>query len=205
MLDFFNLSIYISIYPWIGDIEMMKYRDKNGRQYTPDPIEYFWDNVKKDPVSGCWNWRGNMFATGYGQFKNGRVNNGVPLAASRAAWMLFKGDIPPKNVVCHKCDNPRCVNYEDHLFIGSYSANMVDASVKKRINHGEDRPQSKLTEAMVREMRQLRQQGWSWEQLVAKFGTTKNCIRSATLGQTWSHVDEPIPTISIGPGRRKGG
>lgn len=179
------------------------YRDASGRMSTPDPIEYFWENVRKDPITGCWNWKGNMFSTGYGQFKNAEINSGVPLAASRAAWLLFKN---PKlgrwDFVCHKCDNRRCVNYEEHLFEGTGKDNMQDASIKRAINHGEDRPQSKLTEENVREMRRLRQTGESWDALAERYGVAKNCVRSATMGETWSHVDEPIPTYVGKPGRR---
>jgi hypothetical protein len=155
-----------------------------------DAKEYFWRNVRKDPVTGCWNWKGNMFTTtGYGQFKNGNVRDGSPTNASRAAWILFKNpDIGRWDFICHKCDNRRCVNYEDHLFVGTGADNMQDASIKRRINHGEDRPQSKLTEDNVREMRLLREKGASWNELKDRYGVAKNCVRSACMGITWIHV-----------------
>src|SRR6266850_3897711 len=170
-------------------------RNKLGQHTTPDPVQYFNDNIKKDPISGCWNWKGNIFTkTGYGQFKNKKINGGIPLTASRAAWFLFKNDkIGRQDFVCHRCDNRFCCN-PDHLFIGTSSDNMQDASEKRRINHGEDRPQSKLTEENVREARKLRQQGTSWRPLAARYGVAPNCIISAVMGKTWSHVDEPIPT-----------
>jgi len=169
------------------------------RGTTPDPLEYFWANVKKDEVSGCWNWIGNMFNSGYGQFKNSLVNK-TSIPASRAAWFLLKDkNLDRTDFVCHKCDNRRCCN-PDHLFIGKSSDNMKDASEKRRINHGEDRPQSKLTEEIVREARKLRQQGMGWLKLAARYDVAQNCIRSAVMGETWSHVDEPVPTYIGKPG-----
>jgi hypothetical protein len=181
---------------------MKEYRDIKGRKYTPDLETYFNDNIKKDPITGCWNWKGNMFTTtGYGQFKNKKINNGMPTPASRASWMMHRDStIWRWDFVCHKCDNPRCVN-PDHLFIGTSKDNMIDASQKRRINHGEDRPQSKLTEDDVREARKLRQQGMGWRKLADKYGVVQYCIISAVTGKTWSHVDEPIPTYVGKPGK----
>ena len=169
---------------------MRKYRNSKGHLITPDPIEYFWDNVEKNGPNGCWNWNGNMFTTtGYGQFKNKKINAGQPINASRAAWILFKDStIGRWDFICHKCDNRRCVNYEEHLFHGDGVDNMQDASIKGRINHGEDRPQSKLTENNVREARRLRAEGMAWRPLAARYGVALNCIVSAVTGKTWSHV-----------------
>ena len=165
-----------------------------GRFLSEDPYDYFNRKIKKNNETGCWNWRGTLFHKGYGQFKNKSINKGVQLSASRASWILFVDkNIGRYDFVCHKCDNRRCAN-PDHLFIGSQKDNMKDCSDKGRINHGEERPQSKLTESEVVEIRKLRQNGMGWGELAYKFNVAKNCVRSAALGKTWSHVPEPIPT-----------
>ncbi len=184
---------------------MKGYRNALGQNVTPDPEEYFWNNIKKDTITGCWNWKGNMFNTGYGQFKNKRMANGRPIGASRAAWLLFrKADLKRFEFVCHRCDNPRCCN-PDHLFVGTQKQNMEDCVEKVRINRGEDRPQAKLTEDDVRQMRKARQMGCPWRVIAADFHVTLNCAISAITGKTWSHVDEPIPTYIGKPGRPKVG
>lgn len=165
------------------------------------PGEHLYTRFKIDKVTGCWNWKGMMFTSGYGQFKNMELNGRIPMNASRASWIIHHGRInDPKIFVCHRCDNRRCVN-PDHLFLGTQADNMRDCVEKQRMNCGEERPQSKLTEADVRNIRKERQRGDPWRVLAARYGVATNCIISAATGKTWSHVDEPIPTYVGKPGR----
>ncbi len=175
--------------------------ETNGQFGREDAVSYFNRNYVVDGQTGCWNWTGPLFDKGYGYFKNiGLTSKRSAIPASRAAWLIFKGPLTARQMVCHKCDNRRCVNYEDHLFIGSGKINMQDCKAKGRINRGEDRPQSKLTEDDVREIRRLRQGGMAWRALAEKYGVYHTCIVSAATGKTWSHVDEPIPTYLGRPG-----
>ncbi len=91
------------------------------------PIERF--NAKYTIAdNGCWLWQAAKDQKGYGMFYiEGKVRK-----ANRASWMLHR-DRPLTNnlLVCHKCDNPSCVN-PDHLFLGSYSDNNNDAVSKGR-------------------------------------------------------------------------
>ncbi len=172
--------------------------NEKGQFVAVDEWEYFRNRYEIDEKTGCWNWTKSLFEKGYGIFKCKSVTFGKAIPASRASWILHFGD-PGKLFVCHKCDNRRCVN-PSHLFLGTQVDNMTDASEKRRINHGEDRPQSKLTEENVREIRRLRQSGMGWLKLAKKFGVNQSNIISAAMGKTWSHVDEPIPTYIGKPG-----
>lgn len=71
--------------------------------------------------------------------------------------MLNYGEIPGGMYVCHKCDNPRCINPE-HLFIGTRKDNIADREAKGRniVPIGEEHVNAKLSKKKVKEARQKR-------------------------------------------------
>ncbi len=60
---------------------------------------------------------------------------GILVLTHRVFYAKFNGHLEDDLLVCHKCDNPRCVN-PDHLFKGTHKDNALDASKKKRIRQG---------------------------------------------------------------------
>jgi hypothetical protein len=142
---------------------------------------------KIDKVSDCWIWKGSKHLFGYGQF----CINGKPISAHRAAWILFRENIPKGFNVCHNCpsgDNPACCN-PDHLFLATQGDNIRDIFKKNRGNppSNERCRTSILTKEKVLEMRLLKEK-FCVKTIAKMFGVSPTTALYAINGKTWKNI-----------------
>jgi hypothetical protein len=96
------------------------------KKYKPVLPRLLDRHVLNEPT-GCWEWTGHIGMNGYGVLivKNKRK------LAHRASYEEFNGKIADGLVICHKCDNPKCIN-PMHLFAGTQKDNIQDMVRKGR-------------------------------------------------------------------------
>lgn len=146
----------------------------------------FLSKVDKDQNTGCWNWTANKNSWGYGLFWIGIKMR----TAHRVSYEHYKGIILDNLCVRHKCDNPSCVN-PDHLELGVHADNMKDRDVRGRQKTpcGEANGFSKITEDIVREIRELYSTGIPKQQDIADYyGISVSQVSNIVNRRHWGHI-----------------
>jgi hypothetical protein len=116
------------------------------------------------------------------------------ILAHRHIWTECFGAIPENFGVCHKCDNPNCINPE-HLFLGTHADNTHDMIKKGRQVHacGEAHGRAKLT---IKEVTEIRSRYRAYDRrngaraLAREFGVYYQTIHSIEKGNTWAAAIE---------------
>lgn len=111
--------------------------------------------------------------------------------AHRVSWILHFGAIPAGLLVCHKCDNPACVN-PGHLFLGTIADNNADMTKKgraRRVHTGSNNPRARFTPDQIREIRGLYEIGHANQYELAKqFCTSQGHINNIINRRIWKHI-----------------
>jgi hypothetical protein len=144
--------------------------------------ERFWSKVDRRGPDECWPWLSAKLKAGYGKMWVGRKRtpDRRMVLAHRFSYELAKGAIPEGMLVCHRCDNPSCVN-PAHLFLGDDKANTADMWAKGRGDFAR-----RITPAIAAEIRWVSMLGLNDAQIAGACGLTRTIVRNVRIGHTWT-------------------
>lgn len=149
--------------------------------------------------SGCIEWTAFRDKKGYGRFGD---ESGVMRLAHRWIYKHAHGIVLPRHIdVCHRCDNPPCVNL-DHLFAGTRQQNVDDCVAKGRTSHepraqGEKHGMARLTAAEVEHIREKHSEGVSQTELAGWFSVSIAHVNRIVHHKTWTHLQKDISCDTI--------
>ncbi len=169
---------------------------------SPRAFSGFCNRIKKGKTPDeCWIWHGARGTDGYGVFYLVAIHRSV--RAHRLSYEMFNGEIPEGMVICHRCDNPICVN-PAHLWAGTSQQNTADRDRKGRtargathhsrlhpekIKTGEGTPNAKLTNAQVSQLRQeYKSGGITQRDLARRYGLSQVAVCNILHGKTYPPV-----------------
>lgn len=154
-------------------------------------------------VNDCWHWTGYVTPSGYGV----SCYKAKGIRAHRLAYILYKGEIPEKMLVLHKCDERKCVNPE-HLFLGTDADNMLDCFLKGRHTNcfkpGTISNQRHLTDEQALEVHMMIKEFPGLQHRVAAklLGIAEHIYKDIKAGRAYTNPDI-IVTEKMGDAIRK--
>lgn len=175
------------------------------------------------PEDVCWLWLGSIIPKKNNRaiFHHGYKPQTIYVAA-RIMWFITYGEDPFPLLICHRCDNPQCINPKC-MFKGTTQENTADRDAKGKGLKGVplpfDRPVirgndhwtrrfpekvrrgsnggmgSHLTEADIIQIRKDRAT-MTYVAIGLKYNISKKNARLIAIGESWEHV--PFPTEDLG-------
>lgn len=105
--------------------------------------------------------------------------------AHRIAWTHAYGELPPHLLVCHRCDNPPCVNPR-RLFLGTHADNIRDKVRKGRANQErENNNHSRVTRKTAAEIRRLKAERVPQRQIAQRFDISESLVSLIVNNKAW--------------------
>jgi hypothetical protein len=158
-----------------------------------------WCLAKATANGDCMEHNQKAKRSGYGSLGHERKT----IRLHRAVFEHFNGPIKNGHEICHRCDNPRCINSK-HLFSGTKSDNQRDSSNKGRQalqknpalaklvrdkGFGKSSCRAKLSEKQVREIFIRRSAGELRSKLAIEYRVSKTIISNITARRQYSWVN----------------
>lgn len=121
----------------------------------------------------CWEWTGSYGGDGYPVIGIRRRQ----YRAHRIAFEVFRGEQANDFLVCHRCDNPKCIN-PDHLFLGTAKDNTADCFDKGRRSIMKDlaHPNTKIPHSERPNIVARRNRGESLKAIASTYGVAFQTI-----------------------------
>lgn len=105
----------------------------------------------------------------------------------------FVGPPPPGHVVAHG-DGDASNNHISNLRWDTQAGNLADRSEHGTLRYGVKHHNATLTDEIVVEMRRLRREGKSFQEIADLFDVPYQRANAAITGKSWGHVPNPCPT-----------
>lgn len=131
----------------------------------------------------CIIWPRGKTTAGYGVWRI----NGVPYYVHRYVLEQKLGHQLSEKVVCHRCDNPSCIN-PSHLFEGTKFDNTHDAMAKNRLIKAGYLLDTKLTENQVIEIYSRAKSGESHCSIAKDYPVQRRQISRIANKERWKKV-----------------
>lgn len=137
----------------------------------------------RDDLTGCLVWTGSRNKDGYGLV----YHMGKTQVLHRLWYREFIGPIGDGLCVCHRCDNPACVE-PSHLFLGTNDENVADKVAKQRQARGVTNGRANLTEQSVRAIRAEYASGETQTVLAKRYGIHQTHVSLIVRRKEWAHL-----------------
>lgn len=145
-------------------------------------VDRFWKKVLiPEDKNDCWIWSAFKTKNGQGTIKS--TDNKNRYYAHRVSYVIHNGCIPIGVCICHKCDNPPCVN-PSHLFLGTLQDNFQDMISK---NRGNMVKRQKFNKEDVKRILILHRNGCSYSEIGRRFGSATIVISNIIRGKKSSY------------------
>jgi hypothetical protein len=140
---------------------------------------------KRNEETGCLEWTRAKSSAGYGQLRH----QGKTVYAHRMSYEIETGENICGLMLCHKCDNPGCIE-PTHLFPGTQALNMADCAIKGRTarNFGSKSGKAKLTEEKAIAICIARNAGESAVDIGKRFNIDASVVSRIARGKAWPHI-----------------